>query len=210
MVLGVLVEPLRRQHRLDNVLQNVGVQFLVRHTLRVLAADNNGVDARGLAILVVLHRDLALAVGAQVGQLAALADRGQLAAKLVGQRNRSGHQLGGFVGGVAEHHALIAGAAGVNALRNVAGLLIDGGDDGAGVGVEAVKGVVIANGGDDAADQALEIDVSLGGDFAGNNHQACGRKSFGGYAAVGVLLQACVKDSVRDLVGYLVGMAFSH
>src|ERR1035437_5681533 len=210
VVLGVLVEPLRRQHRLDNVLQNVGVQFLVRHTLRVLAADNNGVDARGLAILVVLHRDLALAVGAQVGQLAALADRGQLAEKLVGQRNRSGHQLGGFVGGVAEHHALIAGAAGVNALRNVAGLLIDGGDDGAGVGVEAVKGVVISDGGDDTADKALEIDVSLGGDFAGNNHQACGRKSFGGYAAVGVLLQACVKDSVRDLVGYLVGMAFSH
>ena len=46
----------------------------------VLARDDHRVDARGLAVLVVLHRHLALAVGAQVGQLAVLAHLGQLAA----------------------------------------------------------------------------------------------------------------------------------
>jgi hypothetical protein len=126
----------------------------------------------GLPVLVVLDRDLALAVGAQVGQLAGLAHLGELAGELVGQRDGRGHQLGGLVGGVAEHHALVAGAAGVNALGDVAGLLVDGGDDGAGVGVEAVERVVVADGGDDAAHQALEIDVGLGGDFAGDDHQA--------------------------------------
>ena len=209
VVLGVLVEPLGGQHGLDHVLEDVGVQLFVADALSVLAADDHGVDARGLAVLVVLDRDLALAVGAQVGQLAALADRGQLAAELVGQRDGGGHQLGGFVGGVAEHHALVAGAAGVNALGDVARLLVDGGDHGAGVGVEAVEGVVVADGGDDAADQALEIDVGLGGDFAGDDHQPGGREGFGGDAAVGVLLQAGIQDGVRDLVGNLVGMAFS-
>ena len=208
VVLGVLVEPLGGQHGLDDVLEDVGVQLLVADALGVLAADDHGVDARGLAVLVVLDRDLALAVGAQVGQLAALAHFGQLAAELVGQRDGRGHQLGGLVGGVAEHHALVAGAAGVHALGNVAGLLVDGRDHGAGVGVEAVEGVVVADGGDDAAHQALEIDVGLGGDFAGDDHQAGGRQGFGGDAAVGVLLQAGVENGVGDLVGNLVGMAF--
>ena len=103
---------------------------------------------------------------------------------------------------------MIAGAAGVNALGNVAGLLVDGGDDGASVGVEAVEGVVVADGGNDAADQALEIDVGLGGDFACYDHQAGGRQGFGGDAAVGVLLKACVENGVGDLVGNLVRVAF--
>ena len=176
--------------------------------LRVLAGDDDGVDARGLAVLVVLHRHLALAVGAQVGQLAVLADGGELAGELVGQRDGRRHQLRRLVGGVAEHHALVAGAAGVNALRNVARLLVDGRDHGAGVGVEAVERIVVADGGDHAAHQALEVDVGLGGDFAGDDHQAGGGQGFGGHAAVGVLLQAGIENGVGNLVGNLVGMAF--
>ena len=57
-----------------------------------------------------------------------------------------GHQLGVLVAGVAEHHALVAGAAGVHAHGDVAGLLVDAGDHGAGVGVEAVERVVVADG----------------------------------------------------------------
>ncbi len=133
---------------------------------------------------------------------------GQLAAKLVGERDGSGHQFGGFVRGIAEHHALVAGAAGVHALGDVAGLLVDGGDHGAGVGVEAVEGVVVADRGHHAAHQALEVDVGLGGDFAGNDDQAGCGEGFGGDAAIGVLLQAGVENGVRDLVGNLVRMAF--
>ena len=125
VVLGVLVEPLGGKHGLDDVLEDVGVQLVVADGLGVLAGDDDGVDAGGLAVLVVLDRDLALAVGAQIRQLAGLAHRGELAGELVGQRDGSRHQLGGLVGGVAEHHALVAGAAGVDALRDVAGLLVD-------------------------------------------------------------------------------------
>ncbi len=137
-----------------------------------------------------------------------LRDRSQLAAELVGQGDGGGHQFGGLVGGVTEHHALVAGAAGVHALRDVAGLLVDGRDDGAGVGVEAIEGVVIADGGYNTAHQALQIDIGLGGDFAGDDNQAGGRQSFGGDTAIGVLLEACIQNRVGDLISDFVRMAF--
>ena len=210
VVLGVLVEPLGGQHGLDDVLEDVGVEIFVRDGVGVLAGDDDGVNARWLAVLAVLDRDLAFAVGAQVRQLAALAHCGELAAELVRERDGRGHQLGGIVRGVAKHHALVAGAAGVNALGDVARLLVDAGDDGAGVGVEAVKRVVVADGGDDAAHQRLEVDVGLGGDFARDDHKSGGGQSFRSHAAVGVLLQAGIENGVGDLVGNLVGMAFGH
>ena len=100
------------------------------------------------------------------------------------------------------------GSAGVDAHSDVAGLLVDGGDHGAGVGVESVDGIVVADGGDDAADQRLEIDIGAGGNFAGNDDEAGGSEGLAGNAAVGVLLEAGVKNGVRDLVGDFVGMAF--
>ena len=210
MVLGVLVEPCGGQHGLDDMLEDVGVQLLVADALGVLAGNDDGVDAGGLAVLIVFDGHLALAVGAQIRQLAGLANRGQLAAELVGQRDGRGHQLGSFVRGVAEHHALVAGAARVHALRDVARLLVDGRYHGAGVGVEAVESVVVADGGDDAANQTLEIDVGLGGDLAGNDHQSGGRQRLGGDAAVRVLLQAGIENGVGDLIGNLVGVAFGN
>ena len=119
-----------------------------------------------------------------------------------------GHQLRGLVGGVAEHHALVACSAGVDAHGDVAGLLVDGRDHGAGIGVESIDSIVIANGADDATDQRLEVDIGAGGDFSGNDDEAGRGEGFAGHAAVGVLLKAGVKDSVGNLVGDFVGMAF--
>ena len=62
------------EHGLDDVLEDVGLELFVADALGVLAADDDGVDAGGLAVFVVLDGDLALAVGAQVGELAGLAD----------------------------------------------------------------------------------------------------------------------------------------
>ena len=50
-------------------------------------------------------------------------------------------------------------------------LLVDGRDDRAGVGVEAVGGVVVADVGDCLADEGLEIDVGLGGDLTGDDDE---------------------------------------
>src|SRR5208282_2491906 len=103
-----------------------------------------------------------------------------------------------------------AGAAGVYAHGDVAGLFVDAGDDGAGVAVEAVEGVVVSDGLDGAADYVLEIDVGFGGYFSGDDDQSGGGEGFAGDAAGGVFGEAGVEDGVGNLVGDFIGMAFGH
>ena len=90
---------------LDDALGDVGV----RDVLGVLGAHEHGIHAHGLAV-GVLHRYLALAVRAQPGQDARLAHLGEALGEAVRQVDGHGHQHGGLVAGVAEHHALVAGA----------------------------------------------------------------------------------------------------
>src|ERR1039457_5250773 len=126
------------------------------------------------------------------------------------QRNRSRDQLQILIHGIPKHHSLVAGAAGVYAHGDVAGLFVDAGDYGAGVGVEAVEGVVVADGGDGAADDGLKIDVGFGGDFSGGDDEAGGGEGFAGDAAGGIFGEAGVENGVGNLVGDLIGMAFGH
>jgi len=95
-------------------------------------------------------------------------------------------------------------------LCDVGGLAVDGGDDGAGVAVEALEGIVIADLADRLADQGLEVDVGLGGDLTGDDDEAGAGEGLAGDAALGVFGEAGVEDGVGDLVGDLVGMTFGH
>ena len=93
--------------------------------------------------------------------------------------NRGGHQHAGFVAGIAEHQALIAGALVevivlrlIYALRNIRALLVVADHDGAAFIVNAVIGVVVADVLDGIARNANVIDVGGGGNFARQNNQA--------------------------------------
>ena len=139
-------------------------------------------------------------------------DLGQTAAELVGQGDGGGHQLRGLVAGVAEHHALVAGADGlvavaVHAHGDVAALLVDGGEHRAGPGVKAVGGIVVADLVHGAADDVGDVHVAFGGNFAHYRHHAGGGDGLAGYPPVGVLGQDGVQDGVGDLVADLVGMS---
>ena len=97
-------------HGLDDVVGDVGLQqVLERHVGGVLGRHDHGVEGDG-AVTVVRDRHLGLAVGAQVGHLAALAHLGEPLGEPVGQPDRQRHELGGVVAGVPEHEALVAGA----------------------------------------------------------------------------------------------------
>ena len=210
VVLRVLVQQFRRQHGLDHVLQNVRAQLVNGDRLGVLGGDNDSVDAHWLVVGVVLHRHLALAVGPQVRQLAVLANLREPPRQLVRQRDWGRHELRRFVGRVAEHHALVAGPAGIHAHGNVARLLVDGRNHRAGVRVESVNGVVVSDRGHNAAHQRLEIDVRARRDFAGDHHQPGRGQRLARHTAVRILLEAGVKNSVGNLVGDLIGMTFGH
>ncbi len=192
------------------MLQDLGAELVVANLFGVLGGDDDGVDAEGLVVGVVLDGDLALAVGTQVRELAGLSYFRQFLGQFMSQRDGCGHQLGGLVGGVAEHHALVAGAAGVNALRDVGGLAVDGGDDGAGVVVEALDGVVVANLFDRVADQGLEVDVGLSGDLTGDDDEAGAGEGLAGDAAQRIFGETGVEDGIGDLIGDLVGVTFGH
>jgi hypothetical protein len=67
-------------------------------------------DARGLAISYSTETCDFASGRSHLASFAGLADAGQLAAEAVGEHDRRGHQLGRFVAGVTEHHALVASA----------------------------------------------------------------------------------------------------
>src|ERR1019366_3328712 len=83
VVLGVLVQHLLGQRRLNHVLQDVSPQLFGRNRLRVLTGNNHSIDAHRLVVLVVFHCDLGFAVGPEVRKGAILADCSELLAQLV-------------------------------------------------------------------------------------------------------------------------------
>jgi len=135
----------------------------------------------------------------------------------VGVVDRRGHQLGRLVAGVAEHQALVAGAdvqvvvaGAVHALGDVGTLLVVGHQHRAALVVDAVLGVVVADALDGVARDLDVVDVGafLGGDLAGQHHQARVGQRLGRDTGIGVLRQQGVQDGIGDLVGDLVGVAF--
>ena len=134
--------------------------------------------------------------------------------------NGEGHELVGLAGGVAEHQALVAGAGFVlvirgvvDALGDVGGLGMDGGEDAA-VEVEADAGVGVADLLDGVAGDLGVVDVDVGSDFAGDDDLAGGAEGLDGDAGVGGVVALLdflgedgVEDGVGDLVGHLVGVS---
>ena len=132
-----------------------------------------------------------------------LADRRQALGEPVRERDRQRHQRVGLVGGVAEHHPLVARAgdvelvvvAGVgarliglvDALGDVRRLLVDRVEHRAGVGREAEVGVGVADLADRLAGDLLDVDVGVGRDLAGDDDQAGVDERLAGHAAVGVV-----------------------
>ena len=164
----------------------------------VLRGDDDGRDLDGLAFLVA-HGDLGLAVGTQIGEGAVVTHGGQALGQAARQVVRHGHEGLGFVRGITEHHALVAGAdqvnrvgggAGlgleglVNALGDIGRLLVDEAHNAAGVAVKTELGTVVANAADDAAGDFLYVDVGLGANLAGDDDGAGGHEGLAGAADV--------------------------
>ena len=208
---------------LNDKLDHVAADGLKLDLGGVLGGDNDGVNADGAALLVVLDRDLALSVGAEVIDKALLSDLGKAHCELVSKGDGQRHKLRRFVAGVAEHHALVAGAVLqlvilalfvlkrlVNAHCDVAGLLVNVGDDAAGVAVKAVLRPVVADLTDDLAGDFRDIDIALGAYLAHDVYKAGGGGRLAGYAAHGVALKYRVQNGVGDLVADFIGMPFGN
>ena len=118
-IFGLVVQKLLRENRIKDVFLNILVDLFLCDLCVMLCGKDNCLQSLGLAVFVVFHGNLGLAVRPQVIQGAVLAHLRQLQRQLVGERDRVGHQLGRLVCGIAKHHPLVAGA-GVQVVRHAA------------------------------------------------------------------------------------------
>jgi hypothetical protein len=190
--------------------------------LAVLGGDEDLLDLDRLAVEVA-DGDLGLAVGTQVRDDLRATHVGQALGELVRHRDRQRHELGRLARGVAEHHALVAGARDVHfivvggvgarlvglvdALGDVGRLLVDRVDDRARIGAEAEVGVGVADLADRLAGDLLDVDVRRRGDLARHDHEARVHERLAGHAPVRIVAHDRVEDAVGDLVGDLVRVA---
>ncbi len=201
------VEDVLRHDGLDHVLDDVPLDLLAGDVRAVLGRDYDRVDPHRLAV-AVFDGDLGFAVRTDPGQDALFPDFRQAFGQAVGQDDGHGHQFGRLVRGVPEHQTLIARAPRVHAHGDVAGLLVDRGEDRAGVVIEPPGGVRIADLPDCLADDVGDLDIGLGGDLAGDERDAGGQDRFARDPAALVLHHDRVQDAVGNLIRDLVGMTF--
>ena len=178
----------------------------------MLSGQHHGVDTDDFAV-VVLEGHLALRVRTQPRQGAVFAHFGLALHQTVRVGHRSRHQHVGFVGGVAKHQALIAGAlleriGTVNALIDIRGLFADGAQYCAGVGVKAHVRMNVADFAYGFAGDLFDIDPGAGGDFTADQHHAGFHVGFAGDARFRILFQDGVEDGIGDLIGDFIGMSF--
>ncbi len=160
---------------------------------RVLRGDDDRIDPHG-RVAVILDRDLALGVGSQPADRPVLPQLGDLVNDPVGQGDRQGHQFGGLVAGVPEHHPLVAGpnilallGILVHTLGDIGRLLAQRHHHGAGRRVEAHLARGVADLAHNLADDRRIVDHRLGGDLAGQANQSRGQQALARHPAVRVL-----------------------
>src|SRR5579862_4851894 len=207
--LRVLVHHRGWDDLVDQALRQILRDLLVADRLAVLRRDDDGVDAHRF-VAVVLDGDLGFAVGPQIVERAVAASLGKAARQFVRQHDWQRHQLGRLAARIAKHQPLVAGAAGVDALADVARLFVNGGQHRARLVVEAELRAGVADVLDDLTDDFLKVDVAIGRDFSRDDREARGDERFAGDARDRILRDDGVENAVGNLVGDLVGMTFSH
>src|SRR5208283_2389830 len=160
MILRAGIDHVGGYDGIDDVFLDFAAQVVGGDVLTMLRRHNYRVDPQGLAV-DVLHADLTLAIGPQKIEDAFAPNFAQLPNQLVSHHDGQRHELGSFVAGISKHEALVAGAAGIHAHRDVGRLALDGVEDAAGMAIETVESVVVADVIDDAARQFRHVDISM-------------------------------------------------
>ena len=215
---GLLIEVLGGDGGLDDLLKDLLAELLGGDLGSVLSGDDDGVNAEGnngAIVVLVLNGDLGLGVGAEPREGAIAAGSGHGSVELVGEEEGQGEELGSLVSGITEHDTLITGTevletvVKVKTLSDIGRLLLNGNEEVAGLVVEALGGVIIADVLDGVADNLLVVELGLGGDLTeDHDHTGLG----GGLASdlgEGVLSQAGIENGIGNLIGDLIGMTLT-
>lgn len=218
MVDGLVVEVLGGDDLLDDLLLNLLAELLSGDILGVLGRDDDGVDALGnnsTVVVAVLNGNLGLGVGSEPGEGAVAAGSGHGSVELVGEEEGKGEELRGLVGSIAEHDTLVTGTEllesllVVETLRDIGRLLLNGDEQVAGLVVETLGGVIVADVLDSFTDDLLVVEVGLGGNFTEDHDHAGLGGSLASNLGEGVLGEAGIEDGIRNLISDLVGVTLT-
>lgn len=218
---GLVIDVLLGDDSLDDMFHEILLDLVVGDIGVVLSGDEDGVHAEGndgTAFLLVLDGDLGLTVGAEPGAGAVLAHFRETVTQLGGQDVSQRHELGGLVGGIAEHMALVTGtdlleglgAHTVDALADIGRLLFEVNENLALIGIKTNVIRDEADVADGVTDNLLVVDLGTGGDLTkDHDHVGLG----GGLASnlgFGVLGEASIEDGIRNLIGEFIGVTLVH
>jgi len=210
---GILVKVLSGDDLLDDLLHELSTDLLVGHGLVVLSGDDDGVDALGdgdAVDVLVDNGDLSLTIGADPRAGAVLADLSEASTELSGPEVSDGHHLLGLISGITEHVALVTSTdlllrlVDVDTLSDIGGLLLDSNNDVAGLVVNTLLSIIVADLLESVADDLLVVNVSLGGDLTEDHDHAGLGAGLASNLGVGVLSKDSVEDGVRDLISKLI------
>ena len=185
----------------------------------MLCGDDDGVNAHGFALLVVLDSNLALGIGTEIGHLLALfTDARKGEDEGVRKVEGEGHVVLGLVGCISEHHALVARsllagvlrALPVHAAGDVGTLLVEGGEDAATLRFELVCRLGVTDVRNGLPRNALHVHIVAACNLARHDDLPRGDKRFARHVGVRVLCKEVVEDGVTDLVRHFVGVSFRH
>ncbi|URD93393.1 hypothetical protein MUK42_32538 [Musa troglodytarum] len=212
---GLLIEILLGDDSLDYMLLQVSSNLVIGDGLIVLGGDEHGMHTNGdhgTVVIAVLDGDLGLAIGPQPWTSSIFADFGEASPKFCREDMAQGHQLRCLICCIAKHVTLIPsadllGALGemaMDTLGDVRGLLLNVDKHLAAIGIEAYIIGCEPNGTAGVADNLLVVDVALGGDLTkDHDHVGLGARLTGNLA-IRVLLEAGIKNCIRDLITELV------
>ena len=184
----------------------------------MLGGHHYRVNAYRPVVAVILDRELGLGVRPEVWHQVRglLADFRQNPQGQMREGERKRHVVLCVPAGVAEHHSLVSGSLLLrvgtdNAPVYVCALFVDCREYAAGIAVEHVVGLVVADAVDDVPHGRLDVHIGIfRPHFTSHDDEPGAAESLAGHLGLTVLAEEFVEDCVRNLVGDLVRMSLGN
>ena len=204
------IETVVLQNRSNDTLPDVLTQLFHLEIRTVHDGDNHSIHTNHIALFVIFHGNLGLAVRAQ--QIGGMDTLGQTVAQSPGQGYRQGHQLGSLGAGTTEHHTLVAGTAYfiISTQRDICRLGMDTALDLHRIRIEAVAGIDITDLTNSLTGNFLVIYHSFGGNLTADDAEVGGHHGFTSNTGCRILSQASIQDGIRNRVSNLIGVAVGY
>ena len=203
------VETRFTQHRSDDKLRNSLANLLILDIARVLSGKYDCFYRFWLSVNI-FNGNLTLSVWPQPRNFPGSSQDRQPLRQAMSNHDRQWHQFRCLVGGITEHHSLIASTAGVDALGYVRRLSSESRHHSTGLAVKPHARIRIADILHYRAHDFRHIDVRIRGNLTREYDQAGCKQRLARDSGGRIVSENGVQNTIRYLVSHLVGMALGN